>query len=201
MSVVEVQEKSKPYVRVAPAPVWTGDLVERLKKLWSDGESGSIISRKLNDEFNTNFTRNAVIGRAFRMNLPKKGRSPSDNASAQHLKRRLTLKRGRPAVERPTVTAPLKDDEIPLEQRKQLLDLKRRDCRWPVGDPGTPGFFFCGGVSLLDSPYCAAHHKRAHGYVREPMTNKNYKTMAVKVFGPGVFPSDEILRPELPSAA
>ena len=47
--------------------------------------------------------------------------------------------------------------EIPQEQRKTLLQLSEKACHWPVGDPSTPDFFFCGGESANDQPYCAFH--------------------------------------------
>lgn len=44
-----------------------------------------------------------------------------------------------------------------------LLDLTERTCRWPVGDPGKPGFGFCGAeVSPGCKPYCATHGLRAY---------------------------------------
>ncbi len=50
--------------------------------------------------------------------------------------------------------------EIPLEQRKTLLQLTEKTCHWPVGDPGSPDFFFCGGESANDQPYCSFHAPR-----------------------------------------
>jgi GcrA cell cycle regulator len=49
--------------------------------------------------------------------------------------------------------------EIPVEQRKTLLELNEKTCRWPVGDPGSADFFFCGGETVADLPYCT-HHSR-----------------------------------------
>jgi GcrA cell cycle regulator len=37
-------------------------------------------------------------------------------------------------------------------------------CSWPSGEPGTPGFRFCGRPAVQDKPYCAEHCARA--YVR-----------------------------------
>lgn len=52
--------------------------------------------------------------------------------------------------------------EIPAEQRKTLLQLTKATCRWPVGDPGDPDFFFCGGQTKEGSPYCAYHSRVAY---------------------------------------
>ena len=53
------------------------------------------------------------------------------------------------------------DAAIPMEQRKSFSELKQCDCRWPVGEVGTPDFFFCGGVKLATSPYCKEHYLRS----------------------------------------
>jgi GcrA cell cycle regulator len=48
-------------------------------------------------------------------------------------------------------------------RRLSIMQLTDRTCRWPVGDPGTAGFFFCGNDTDLERAYCAVHHKVAHG--------------------------------------
>ena len=52
--------------------------------------------------------------------------------------------------------------EIPVEQRKTLLQLTEKTCRWPIGDPGSAEFFFCGGETANDLPYCAYHSRVAY---------------------------------------
>ena len=43
-----------------------------------------------------------------------------------------------------------------------LLELNEDTCRWPIGDPGSAEFFFCGGQSLTSLPYCAYHSRVAY---------------------------------------
>jgi GcrA cell cycle regulator len=52
------------------------------------------------------------------------------------------------------------DLTIPARQRKTIFELTADTCRWPVGTPGHPGFFFCGGATGGDL-YCPAHACRA----------------------------------------
>jgi GcrA cell cycle regulator len=53
---------------------------------------------------------------------------------------------------------------IPIEQRKTLFELTAETCRWPVGHPNQPNFFFCGGKSSSDGgPYCNGHARVACG--------------------------------------
>ncbi|SFI96044.1 GcrA family cell cycle regulator [Albimonas pacifica] len=42
-------------------------------------------------------------------------------------------------------------------KRLNLLQLTERTCKWPIGDPATDDFFFCGLPSLGGKPYCEAH--------------------------------------------
>lgn len=41
--------------------------------------------------------------------------------------------------------------------RLSLMDLTERTCKWPIGDPATPEFWFCGLPSQAGKPYCEAH--------------------------------------------
>lgn len=74
---------------------------------------------------------------------------------------------------------PEADLVIPVEQRRSILGPPYSQyqgmpvaspfggatpqplCRWPVGEPGTPEFFFCGAVARDGRPYCAGHCARA----------------------------------------
>ncbi|GBR65291.1 hypothetical protein AA103581_1750 [Gluconobacter wancherniae NBRC 103581] len=40
-------------------------------------------------------------------------------------------------------------------------------CCWPIGDPGTPGFHFCGARPLSGKPYCAEHAAIAYVKIRD----------------------------------
>jgi GcrA cell cycle regulator len=50
----------------------------------------------------------------------------------------------------------------PVGRRCSLLELDDATCRWPVGDPRTPEFYFCGGKPLAGRPYCAYHAALAY---------------------------------------
>jgi GcrA cell cycle regulator len=52
------------------------------------------------------------------------------------------------------------------ETRTQLAAVfpgaaRYRTCQWPEGEPGKPGFRFCGSVAARHSPYCLEHRARA----------------------------------------
>lgn len=57
-----------------------------------------------------------------------------------------------PVLTRATAWLPLPSTTpVPIEAHKDT------QCRWPVGDPGTPGFGFCGCWALHGKPYCESH--------------------------------------------
>ena len=51
-----------------------------------------------------------------------------------------------------------KVSEIEKKAKKiGLMDLTERTCKWPVGDPATEDFWFCGLPVQQGKPYCEAH--------------------------------------------
>lgn len=53
-------------------------------------------------------------------------------------------------------------EPAPIAQRCTILDLTDSKCHWPIGDPGQPDFFFCGGKTLNGVPYCGYHTRVAY---------------------------------------
>jgi GcrA cell cycle regulator len=149
---------------------WTDERVELLKKLWSDGLSASQIAAELGG-----ITRNAVIGKVHRLGLSGRAKSTS-SASARPRKARSQshmLRIGRASIRGNTALAhayevdaetepELIENIIPIGQRRTILELTEQTCRWPVGDPGSGDFFFCGGNTLGGLPYCAYHSRVAY---------------------------------------
>ena len=54
------------------------------------------------------------------------------------------------------------DNVVPMSQRLSLLELNEATCHWPIGDPSSSEFFFCGGKALTSLPYCAHHSRIAY---------------------------------------
>lgn len=138
---------------------WTRERIARLKELWPQDLSAAKIARELGG----GLSRNAVIGKAKRMGLPRRAPVPPPKPKPRPRKPGRTHMFAVPSFGAPkrVSAVPVVDAEIPLSQRKSFLELENHHCRWPVGDPGEPGFFFCGAPSAdLEEgrPYCAAHH-------------------------------------------
>jgi GcrA cell cycle regulator len=150
---------------------WTDERVELLKKLWADGLSASQIAAELGG-----ITRNAVIGKVHRLGLSGRAKSPSSSSPRPRKARSSGMLRvSRPSMRGNTALAYDYDVEpepelieIPVEQRKTLLQLNEKTCRWPVGDPGSADFFFCGGDTVNELPYCSYHSRVAY----QPLTDR-----------------------------
>ncbi len=56
---------------------------------------------------------------------------------------------------------------IPEDQRLNLLQLNEHTCKWPIGDPLTPDFYFCGQHSDEGKPYCEFHSRRAYHQIEK----------------------------------
>lgn len=160
--------------RYAALP-WTEGRIAHLKARWLQGVTARQIARELGG----GISRSAVLGKIHRLGFADL--SPRSWVHRSHVKRagerrishqlRAALgwtfagqQRPPPAwvIEaKPYVEDPRIDADIPLAQRRSLLELTRGACRWPVGDPSHPDFFFCGAEALRGEPYCAAHGARA----------------------------------------
>lgn len=53
-------------------------------------------------------------------------------------------------------------------KRLSLMELTERTCKWPVGDPATDDFWFCGLPVQAGKPYCEAHV----GVAFQPMSSR-----------------------------
>jgi GcrA cell cycle regulator len=150
--------------------MWTDERVELLKKLWAEGLSASQIAAELGG-----ITRNAVIGKVHRLGLSGRAKSPSAAMPRQRKPRTAAhmLRVPRTAMRGNTALAALHDYDlepepelvenvITLGQRCSLLDLNDEKCHWPIGDPGLPEFFFCGGNTVEGLPYCTYHSRVAY---------------------------------------
>ena len=131
---------------------WTKEREEKLKELWTKGHSASQIASMLGDT-----TRNAVIGKAHRLNLEaratsKKSKpkvnlenSPRLEPKPQRLGRKARFK------------ALLLDKNFEPENPKKLEELSDKTCRWPIGHPYEEKFYFCGRQPMEKFPYCKLH--------------------------------------------
>ncbi len=144
---------------------WDDGRIADLRRLWDAGLSAAQVAAALGGfDHCHDGGRSAVIGKIHRLGAegrPKRTK-PKPKLQTRHIARAL-LNRAAKAKQAPEVEAqPEPELFIPCGQRCTLLDLEPYDekCRWPIGDPGSPDFFFCGGKAV--GPYCAYHGRIAY---------------------------------------
>ena len=128
---------------------WTNEKVEKLKELWGKGSTANEIAQILGG-----VTRNAVIGKAHRLNLSgkiqtKKSSSLKNNENENKISHK-NLRRGK-------FKSLIIDKDFEPENPKQLEELDEKSCKWPIGHPNEDNFYFCGRTSLKDFSYCKLH--------------------------------------------
>ena len=131
---------------------WNDQKVEKLKELWGKGNTASQIAEILGG-----VTRNAVIGKAHRLNLSAKikTRSTNSNKNFDNLlnEKNIKVKRGRKNRFKSLII----ENDFEPENPKQLEELDESSCKWPIGHPDENNFYFCGRSSLKDFSYCKLH--------------------------------------------
>jgi len=196
---------------------WSDERVEKLKKMWAEGQSASQIAKELGG-----VTRNAVIGKVHRLGLSNRNGAGSgataaapESGAAKPKPAAKARPKAKPAPDpapQDTVPAPdtgADDDTLPapaapagrskqiipagqplppqpsaneidpaalakvseIEKKAKklsLMELTERTCKWPVGDPATEDFWFCGLPVQAGKPYCEAHV----GVAFQPMSSR-----------------------------
>ena len=131
---------------------WTEEKVAKLKELWGKGKTASQIA-----EIIGGLSRNAVIGKAHRLNLSAKIKTRTATSN-QNFENNLEnknnkVKRGR----RSKFKSLIIEKDFEPESPKQLEELDENSCKWPIGHPNEKSFYFCGRSSLKDFSYCKLH--------------------------------------------
>ena len=137
---------------------WNQQKVEDLKKLWNEGVATSRIGEQLG------FTKNAVIGKAFRLGLERRQNSRKKTAHSQSVSS-VTMYRESSAPSHSQIT-PKRE----VTRRREKFSFKKsivgtgsfKSCQWPIGDPLEEGFHYCGGQNIPTKPYCIEHYKKAY---------------------------------------
>ena len=132
---------------------WTEEKVTKLKELWGKGNTASQIA-----EIIGGISRNAVIGKAHRLNLSAKIKTRSATSSenfdnSRSGKNSQLVKKGRKSKFKSLII----EKDFEPENPKQLEQLDENSCKWPIGHPDEKSFYFCGRSSLKDFSYCKLH--------------------------------------------
>ena len=131
---------------------WTEEKVVKLKELWGKGNTASQIA-----EIIGGISRNAVIGKAHRLNLSAKikTRAATSNQNFENSvdEKNIRTRRSRKSKFKSLII----DKNFEPENPKHLEELDENSCKWPIGHPNEKSFYFCGRSSLKDFSYCKLH--------------------------------------------
>ncbi|MBV1866402.1 MAG: GcrA cell cycle regulator [Marinosulfonomonas sp.] len=165
---------------------WTDERVETLKKMWGEGQSASQIAKELggvtrnavigkvhrlglsNRTGGATSAKPAPKGNSASKAAPAKARSKAPAAVPEvppkpvHIRRQI-IPAGQPLPPQPSANeispeALASVREVEKKAKKiGLMQLTERTCKWPIGDPATDEFWFCGLSVKAGKPYCEAH--------------------------------------------
>ena len=128
---------------------WTDEKVAKLKELWGKGNTASQIAEIIGE-----VSRNAVIGKAHRLNLARKTIKKSPTVkNINNLKTNNETKTSR----RSRFKSLLLDKNFEPESPKTLEELNEKTCKWPIGHPDEENFYFCGRNPIKGFSYCKLH--------------------------------------------
>lgn len=146
---------------------WSDEQIATLKKLHLDGLSCSLIGQEIG------ISRSAVLGKLFRLGLC--GTNSNKNIPIQKKKREKRPQASGFNVLPPDMRAQRLDrlkvqKSFKTESKPStfctLMELTIDRCRWPIGEPGSLDFGYCGGVREVGA-YCDAHAQIAYVPVKK----------------------------------
>jgi GcrA cell cycle regulator len=160
--------------------LWTTEAVEDLKRLALEGRSASVIAAALGVG-----SRNAVIGKASRIGIKLSGGGPASVRGKTPSRARRSQWATAPYTRRSANdpgaedAAAAGDPQLPPEsgraagrslgvaeigemRRLRFEDIRDSVCRWPLGDPRSGDFAYCGLTPVGGQSYCAGHCRMAY---------------------------------------
>ena len=166
---------------------WSEEVIARLRVLWSEGHSTAEIGRRLG------VSKNAVVGKAHRLDLPARPSPIRRDGAASHARPSPRRVAGPTLPPLPSATQrPFPQPAARNEGRLEMVRAARAPaaspspapaaprapvvtrpfartvaCCWPIGEPGTKAFRFCDAGSVPGKPYCLEHTQLAYVKVRD----------------------------------
>jgi GcrA cell cycle regulator len=137
---------------------WTDERLDELRLRWIAGQTASEICRAMHAT-----SRNAVLGKAFRLKLPARISKFSQQARQSNKARKRRI-RHRKAIERRGEHITMVEEKPPppdFANAKSFAELREGDCRWPGPGP-VEQLQFCAAPVLNGYSYCAGHCRIAY---------------------------------------
>ena len=131
---------------------WTPERQTKLKELWKKGYTASQIATMIGET-----TRNAVIGKAHRLNLEARVVSKKTFTTLIAKKGNNVEIKQEKLSRKARFKALLLDKNFEPENPKKLEELAEDTCKWPIGHPYEEKFYFCGRKPMEKFSYCRLH--------------------------------------------
>ena len=130
---------------------WTEEKVNKLKEMWGKGQTASQIA-----EIIGGVSRNAVIGKAHRLNLSSKIKTKSSNVNkknySNHNNTQIQFK-----GKRSKFKSLLLDKNFEAAKNLTLEELTEDTCKYMEGNPNEKDASFCGRKNVEKFSYCPLH--------------------------------------------
>ena len=130
---------------------WNDEKVSKLKELWGKGQTASQIA-----EIIGGISRNAVIGKAFRLNLSAKIKTkPTNHQNSEYL--RSNNQQNQKRVRRSKFRSLILNKDFEPAKNLQLEELNENTCKYMEGHPDEKESSFCGRKNVEKFSYCPLH--------------------------------------------
>ena len=167
---------------------WDNATLKKLKALTGKGLSTSEIGKRLG------MSKNAIVGKLNRLGWNAKAGGATAGAEKKAEVKKLddkpvvakkttvkkselakktsvkaTVTKTTPKVAEAKTDAKTTAKNLAMHQRiiqhsLEMANLKPNQCRWPIGDPDSEHFHFCGETVFIGKPYCYEHCKQAYQF-------------------------------------
>ena len=163
---------------------WTDERIKQLRQLWSEGQSASKIAEKLGGVTrNAVIGKIHRLGLSNRSEnsekkiITKKRGRPAKVKNTDTFQKQIDNSKNKDFSQvnsdkfdgfhvdslegdKNTLLDATLANVSELEENAKklnLMELTERTCKWPIGDPATENFWFCGHPSEQGKPYCSTH--------------------------------------------
>ena len=116
--------------------------------------------------------KKAPVKKAVKVVVKKETKKPAKPVVKETVKKAGKQKDVAPAKEKPVIKTASKKTkrdlalhELLIQHALQMANLKPNQCRWPIGDPDSDNFHFCGETVFTGKPYCYEHCRQAYQFV------------------------------------